>query len=87
MPGEVYNIGSSQGHDIETLADLVIKHSGCCPSLATYTDSEPMTTLVKRPDITKAARDLGLHDTVPLDEGVANTIKWMHNPARGARFA
>lgn len=76
-PGEVYNIASGQYHDIETLARHVLAATGADPALVTYKPPEPMTTLNKRVDNSKAVRDLGMRASVSLEEGVARTIAWM----------
>jgi dTDP-glucose 4,6-dehydratase len=77
-PGEVYNIGGQDYHDIETAAELVLKHAGKEGSgLAQYMDSEPFTTKQKLVTVEKAVRDLGMASTVSLDEGIARTIEWM----------
>jgi len=76
-PGEVYNIGGLDYHDIETAAALVVKYSGCDPSLAKYLDPEPFTTISKRVDCEKAKRDLNHKTTVSLEDGIKNTVEWM----------
>jgi dTDP-glucose 4,6-dehydratase len=76
-PGEIYNVGGGDFHDIETLAHYVLKATGASPALVTYKDSEPFTTKEKRLDNTKATRDLGFRITVSLDEGVQRTVDWM----------
>ena len=76
-PGEVYNIGGGDFHDIETLAEYVLQATGADPSLVTYQDAEPFTTKEKRIDNTKAVRDLDFKITVSLEEGVHRTVAWM----------
>jgi dTDP-glucose 4,6-dehydratase len=76
-PGEVYNIGGSQEHDIETLADIVWKYTGADRSLIEYKDKEVLTTTMKKVDTSKAIKDLGLKPTVSLEDGVHRTIDWM----------
>lgn len=82
-PGEVYNIGGLDYHDIETVAQLVIKHTGCNPDLAEYCDLEPFTTIKKQVDCTKAIRDLKHKSTVGLDEGIGKTVQWMRDFYKG----
>jgi dTDP-glucose 4,6-dehydratase len=82
-PGEVYNIGGLEYHDIETIADLAWDYTKADRSLILYADSEIMTTRTKRVDISKAVRDLDHHLTVPLDEGVRRTIDWMRSYYQG----
>ena len=76
-PGEVYNIGGTDFHDIERVAELVLKYSKCDPKLAIFSDPEPFTTRTKKVDCTKAIRDIGLRSTVALEDGVRNTVEWM----------
>lgn len=76
-PGEVYNIGGGEFHDIETLAEYVLQATGADRSLVTYQDAEPFTTKEKRLDNSKAEQDLGFRVTVTLDEGVRRTVQWM----------
>lgn len=76
-PGEVYNIGGGEYHNIETLAQYVLKASGASPDLVTYQDAEPFTTMEKRIDNTKATDDLEFRVTVSLEEGVQRTVDWM----------
>jgi dTDP-glucose 4,6-dehydratase len=75
--GEVYNIGGITYHDIETIAELVIKHAGCNPNLVQYCDTEAFTTTSKQVDCTKAIQDLGHRSTMSLDDGIYRTIQWM----------
>ena len=76
-PGEVYNVGGGEFHDIETLAKYVIQFTGVDPSLVSYKNSEPFTTKEKRIDNQKAVRDLGFNTTISLQEGVYRTVDWM----------
>lgn len=77
VPGEVYNIGGGEFHDIETLAGHVLEATGADPRLVTYRDGEPFTTKVKHVDNSKAVRDLDFAVTVSLEEGVRRTVEWM----------
>ena len=76
-PGEVYNIGGKTYHDMKTVSDLILKHTGADPTLVTYKESEVLTTKDKKIDITKAQRDLDLRETISLDDGIKNTVEWM----------
>lgn len=76
-PGEIYNIGGSEYHDIETLAKLAWEYADADPSLIKYEDSEILTTRFKKVDMSKALKDLNHKSTVPLAEGVKRTIEWM----------
>ncbi|HWP61360.1 MAG TPA: NAD(P)-dependent oxidoreductase, partial [Candidatus Paceibacterota bacterium] len=76
-PGEVYNIGGLEYHDIETLAKLIWAYTKADPKLITYQDTEVLTTKTKKVDIEKSVKDLGHKLTVPLEDGVKKTIDWM----------
>jgi dTDP-glucose 4,6-dehydratase len=76
-PGEVYNVGGGEFHDIETLSDYVLEASGADPGLVSFKDGEPFTTKKKRIDNKKVKRDLGFKSSVSLKEGVRRTIEWM----------
>ncbi len=76
-PGEAYNIGGGEFHDIETLSEYVLEATGADPALVSFKDAEPFTTKVKRVDNSKACRDLGFEVTVSLREGVQRTVDWM----------
>ena len=78
-PGEVYNIGGTSYHDIKTLADIILEYTGADPELVTEKESEPLTTKWKKVDASKAIADLGLAETVPLKQGIHNTIDWMRD--------
>lgn len=76
-PGEVYNIGGTDYRSVQELSDLVLQHTDADPGLVTCLPEDKHNTVSKRPDISKAARDLGHNPTVTLEEGVPRTIAWM----------
>ena len=76
-PGEVYNIGGKEEHNIETLADIIWTYTRAPHELVTYQEGEILTTKDKRVDTSKAERDLGHKLTVDLETGVKKTIDWM----------
>jgi len=76
-PGEVYNVGSTEYHDIKSVSDFILEYLGKDDRHVTYRDAEPFTTRDKRIDVTKAVRDLGHAPKVPLSEGLARTLEWM----------
>ncbi|MFQ5466476.1 MAG: NAD-dependent epimerase/dehydratase family protein, partial [Thermodesulfobacteriota bacterium] len=78
-PGEVYNIGGLEYHDIKLLSDLILKHAGADESLVSYEEGEPFTTKNKRIDCAKAVRDLGHNPVVSLDDGIKRTVEWMRS--------
>jgi dTDP-glucose 4,6-dehydratase len=77
VPGEVYNVGSAEYHDIKMVSDLVLAYLGRDDRLVTYERSEPFTTRDKRIDVSKAGRDLDHRPQVTLADGLARTIDWM----------
>lgn len=78
-PGEIYNIAGGEEHDIETLAEIICRYSKADKALICYEDAEILTTKAKRVDASKAIRDLGLQQTVNLEEGIKRTIDWMRS--------
>ena len=76
VPGEVYNLGGAEQHEIKEVSDLILKTLGRDDSQVTYKDSEPFTTQVKTPDSSKAQQDLNFRGSVALEEGLQRTIKW-----------
>ena len=80
QPGNVYNIGGTDYHDIETCSDLILGHLKKSPKkLVTYKDSEILTTRQKLVDCTKAIRDLNHATTITLKEGIRRTLSWMRD--------
>lgn len=77
VPGEVYNVGSTEYHDIKTVSDLVLGALGKDDRLVTYKASEPFTTRDKKIDVTRAERDLRHRSQVSLAAGLARTLEWM----------
>lgn len=78
-PGEVYNIGGDQYHDIKYLSDLILKHLGKDDANVTYSEGEPFTTKDKKVDLSKSKRDLDHRTTVSLEEGIPKTVDWMRS--------
>ena len=78
-PGEVYNIGGIQHHDIKYLSDLILKTVGSDDSKVAYKESEFLTTKDKKIDVTKAIRDLVHDPKITLEEGIPLTVEWMRS--------
>ena len=76
-PGEVYNIGGTDLHDMKTASDMILTHLGKSDSLVTYVEGEPFTTRDKRVDVSKAVEHLGHAPEVTLQEGIPRTVDWM----------
>jgi len=81
-PGEVYNIGGTEYHDIKTLSDIILDYLSKNDSLVTCKESEGFTTKDKKIDVAKAIRDLKHEPKVSLKEGIPNTIEWMKSVYR-----
>jgi dTDP-glucose 4,6-dehydratase len=77
VPGEVYNIGSDEYHDIKTVSDTILRALGKDDRLVTYRQAEPFTTRNKKIDTTKSVRDLGHQQKVSLATGLPLTLEWM----------
>ena len=78
-PGETYNIGGSDYHSIEDLADVILRVTGADAGLVQYSESEILTTKIKRVDTSKAKQDLGHRNSYSLEEGMALTADWMRS--------
>lgn len=76
-PGEVYNIGGTEYHDIKTCSDIILDTLGKDDSQVTYEETEGFTTKDKKVDVQKAIRDLGLDTKVTLQVGIPLTVQWM----------
>ena len=76
-PGEVYNIGGTEYHDMRAVSDIVLQHLERDDDIVEYVEAELMTTRDKKVDTARAARDLGHNPTVLLTEGIPQTINWM----------
>lgn len=74
--GEVYNLGGEENYEIKHISDLILKALGKDDSKVTYRIAEPYTTKIKMPDSSKARRDLGFKQTIPVDEGIRRTAQW-----------
>jgi dTDP-glucose 4,6-dehydratase len=75
--GEVYNIGGTDYRSVEELSDIVLAATGAGEQLVTYLARDEHNTVSKRPDISKAVRDLGHNPRVRLEQGVPRTVAWM----------
>jgi dTDP-glucose 4,6-dehydratase len=77
VPGEVYNVGSTEYHDVKTISDIVLNYLGKDDRLVTYKEREPFTTRDKKVEVAKAVRELKHSPKVLLAEGLARTLEWM----------
>ncbi len=76
-PGEVYNIGGEEFRSVRELSDLILKSVGKSDRHVKYLPEDVHNVQSKRPDITKAKRDLGHNPKATLEEGVPKTLDWM----------
>lgn len=77
--GEVYNIAGAELHDMKSVSDMILNYMGKSDSLVSYVDGEKFTTKTKKPDISKAIKDLNYTPSVMLKEGIPLTVEWMKN--------
>lgn len=77
ISGRVYNIGSNQYHDIETLAHIIWEYTNAPLNLIEYKDSEMLTTKTKKVNIDLSIKELNHKETISLEQGVKLTIDWM----------
>ncbi len=85
IPGEVYNIGGEEFHDMKYFSNIILSYLKKDDSLVEYVETEPFTTKDKKPDISKAKRDLKNNPKVPLEEGIPRTIDWMKEVYRSIK--
>jgi dTDP-glucose 4,6-dehydratase len=76
-PGEVYNIGGEELHDMKEVNDLILEYMGLDDGHVMYEESEPMTTKDKIVDCAKARKDLDHDPQIPLQVGIPKTVDWM----------
>ena len=76
-PGEVYNIGGTELHDMRSVSNIILRQLGRDDSIVLYKEAEPFTTKDKVVDVSKAIRDLGHSPKVELEEGIQKTLEWM----------
>ena len=78
-PGEVYNVGGTEYHDIKLLSDLILGYLEKGDANVEYLPAEPFTTKDKKVSMEKAMRDLNHAPKVPLAAGIPRTIEWMRD--------
>ncbi len=74
-PGEVYNLGNPEEISIIELAHL-IKELCNSRSEIVFKQLPPDDPARRRPDITKAQKELGFEPKITLKEGLQRTIEW-----------
>jgi len=78
-PGEVYNIGGTEYHDIKKLSDIILDYLKKPDNRVEYLPAEPFTTKDKRVSLDKAIRDLKHDPKVSLQAGIPKTVDWMRD--------
>lgn len=76
LPGSIYNIAGSQPHTIFELAQIAMQVMGNKVQIEAL-PKEPLTTMMKIPNIARAEKELGHKCTVTLEDGMARTAEWM----------
>lgn len=74
--GEVYNIGGEEFVEVKKVSDMILDYLGKDDSLVQYLGEDVHNVVNKRPDISKAKRDLGHDPKTPLSVGIPKTIEW-----------
>jgi dTDP-glucose 4,6-dehydratase len=75
-PREVYNIGGEEYVEVKVVSDMILNYLGKDDSLVDYLEADTHNVVSKRPDVTKAKKDLGHNPTTPLSVGIPKTIEW-----------
>jgi len=79
-PGEVYNVGGTEYHDIKMLSDIILEYlKRKDDGLVEYLPAEPFTTKDKRVSVDKAVRDLNHAPKISLAMGIPKTVDWMRD--------
>jgi len=73
---EVYNIGGEEYVEVKKVSDMILDYFGKDDSLVKYLTTDTHNVVSKRPDITKAKRDLRHKPVTPLSVGIPITIEW-----------
>lgn len=74
---EIYNIGGKEYTNVEKLSEKIIKILNIDSDIIDLIPKEKANVVNKRPDITKAERDLHHNPATTLDVGLPKTIDWM----------
>lgn len=85
VPDDTFNIASTRSVNMSELMAMVVNEvCEVCPGMAvkiansiTWKNTEPHNVRDKVANVDKAARLLGLTDSVSLEEGIKKTVSWM----------
>jgi nucleoside-diphosphate-sugar epimerase len=74
-PGRAYNVGSEDAHNVRDVASRVGAHFGVPVTIMKQPEQgRPVDRYV--PSTTRARQELGLAQTIALDEAIARTARW-----------
>lgn len=87
VPGEVYNLGGTDFRSVRELSDLILKLTGADPGLVTDLPEDRHNTVSKKPDISRAVRDLAHDPKIRLEVGLPLTLDWLRHeyPYQGVK--
>jgi nucleoside-diphosphate-sugar epimerase len=72
---QVYNLGNPQEHTIREFATMIVDEAGSASRLVNV-EARPGEIARRKPDISKAKRELGWHPEVDVRDGLRETIAW-----------
>lgn len=76
---DCYNIAGADYTSIEQLVEIIQKVIPESSSRPFWKDTDPFNVRTKRADISRAVAELGLKQSVSLEEGIRRTAEWMKN--------
>jgi len=74
--GQTYNIGGSQVEENLCMAKRLLQAMSCADSLLTYVQDRPGHDRRYALDCCKIQQELGWRPSIPLDQGLRQTIAW-----------
>jgi nucleoside-diphosphate-sugar epimerase len=81
--GRVYNLGNPDEHTIVEYARMVLALLPSSTSKVTHVAPVPDDPSRRKPDIARARAELDWQPRVPLEEGLARTIRWFREATQG----
>lgn len=76
-PGGLYNIGGTEFRTVEELSAIILQQLNHDDRLVTYLSEDKHNIQNKRPDISRASRELDHNPKITLEDGIARTLDWM----------
>lgn len=77
IPGEVINIGGNEFRSVKEMSNLILNYLKKDDSFVEYLPEDKHNILNKKPDISKAKKNLGHNPKITLETGIPKTIEWM----------